>query len=187
MRSIRVLSTVAAIGTFFVMVLGEFVHLTGASTSIPDWPLAFGRLVPEMTPLVFWEWSHRLSVLIVFVTAVALIVSRPGCRAGCGCTARCHCDAGSFRRDRRNIDPTPDALGVPRDRACLRDAVLRQRGRPGVGRTWLTWGLTGGQSRGGSPRGRPERFPEDGSSHRIRRQRGCGRPCRGPRGRRSGL
>ena len=27
-----------------------------------------------MTPLVFWEWSHRLLVLIVFATVVALII-----------------------------------------------------------------------------------------------------------------
>ena len=74
MRSVKVLSTVAAIGAFAVIVLGKIVHVTGASTSIPDWPLAFGRLVPTMTPLVFWEWSHRLAVLIVFVTMVALIV-----------------------------------------------------------------------------------------------------------------
>lgn len=74
MRSVRVLSAVAAVGTFFVIVFGKIVRVTGASTSIPDWPLAFGRLVPEMTPLVFWEWSHRLLVLIVFITVVALII-----------------------------------------------------------------------------------------------------------------
>jgi heme a synthase len=73
MRSVRLLSTIAAVGTFFVIVLGKIVRVTGASTSIPDWPLAFGRLVPEMTILVFWEWSHRLFVLIVFITVVALI------------------------------------------------------------------------------------------------------------------
>ena len=74
MRSVRALSTIAAVGTFFVIVFGKIVRVTGASTSIPDWPLAFGRLVPQMTPLVFWEWSHRLLVLIVFATVVALII-----------------------------------------------------------------------------------------------------------------
>ena len=71
MRSVRVLSTVAAVGTFFVIVFGKIVRVTGASKSIPDWPLAFGQLIPEMTPLVFWEWSHRTLVLLVFVTMVA--------------------------------------------------------------------------------------------------------------------
>jgi heme a synthase len=74
MRSVRALSAIAAVGTFFVIVFGKIVRVTGASTSIPDWPLAFGRLVPPMTPLVFWEWSHRLLVLIVFATVVTLIV-----------------------------------------------------------------------------------------------------------------
>jgi heme a synthase len=74
MRSVKVLSTVAAIGSFAVIVLGKIVNVTGASTSIPDWPLAFGQLVPKMTPLVFWEWTHRLAVLIVFVTTLALVV-----------------------------------------------------------------------------------------------------------------
>ena len=74
MRSVRVLSTAAAVGTFLVIVFGKIVRVTGASTSIPDWPLAFNRLIPDMTPLVFWEWSHRLLVLIVFITLVALII-----------------------------------------------------------------------------------------------------------------
>jgi heme a synthase len=74
MRSIRVLSAIAAVGTFLVIVLGKIVRVTGASTSIPDWPLAFGRLVPEMNFLVFWEWSHRLFVLIVLLTMIALII-----------------------------------------------------------------------------------------------------------------
>ena len=73
MRTIRVLSTIAAVGTFLVIVLGKIVRVTGASESIPDWPLAFGKLIPELTPLVFWEWSHRLVVLITFLTVVALV------------------------------------------------------------------------------------------------------------------
>ena len=75
MRFVQVLSTIAAAEAYLVLVLGKIVNLTGASKSIPDWPLAFGRLVPKMSFLVFWEWSHRLCVLLVFVTTVALIIS----------------------------------------------------------------------------------------------------------------
>jgi heme a synthase len=74
MRAIRVLSTITAAGAWLVLVLGKIVHVTGASTSIPDWPLAFGRFVPPMSRLVFWEWSHRLAVLLVMGTMVALTV-----------------------------------------------------------------------------------------------------------------
>jgi cytochrome c oxidase assembly protein subunit 15 len=74
MGAVRILSTIAAVGAFFVIVVGKIVHVTGASTSIPDWPLAFGRLVPDLSGLVFWEWLHRLLVLLVVITVVALIV-----------------------------------------------------------------------------------------------------------------
>ncbi len=133
MRSVRVLSTIAAVGTFFVIVLGKIVRETGASKSIPDWPLAFGRLVPEMTPLVFWEWSHRLLVLIVFITMVALII----CAARLPGRLWLYCSLSLLMllvpaADRRAIDPVPAAaLGVRRDRLCLRDALLRERGRSG--------------------------------------------------------
>ena len=96
MRTVRVLSTIVAVETFFAIVFGKIVHVTGASTSIPDWPLAFGRLVPKMTPLVFWEWSHRLLVLLVLVTMVALIICAARLREGSGCTARHRCCCSWF-------------------------------------------------------------------------------------------
>lgn len=73
MKLMRVLSLIAAVETFLVIVTGKIVRVTGASTSIPDWPLAFGTLVPEMNRLVFLEWFHRLLVLLVVVTLIALI------------------------------------------------------------------------------------------------------------------
>lgn len=75
MRLIRVLSIVAAVETFLVIVMGKIVRVTGASTSIPDWPLAFGRLIPEMNRLVFFEWLHRLLVLLVAVTLLTLLAA----------------------------------------------------------------------------------------------------------------
>ncbi len=73
----KVLSIVAAIGAFGVIVLGKIVHVTGASTSIPDWPLAFRR-VPN--PIG--------AVLAVFATMMAL--SSPAeCRRGLYCWRRC--------------------------------------------------------------------------------------------------
>jgi heme a synthase len=74
MRSVRVLSILAAVETFFVLVFGKVVRVTGASESIPDWPLAYGRLVPQMSLPVFLEWTHRLLVLVVFITMLALII-----------------------------------------------------------------------------------------------------------------
>lgn len=73
MRLMYLLSLVATVETFLVIVTGKVVRVTGASKSIPDWPLAFGTLAPEMSRLVFLEWFHRLLVLLVVVTLVALV------------------------------------------------------------------------------------------------------------------
>lgn len=75
MEAIRLLSVLAAGGTFLVIVLGKIVRVTGASTSIPDWPLAHGKLVPKFTRLVFWEWIHRVVVLVVVLLVIALLVA----------------------------------------------------------------------------------------------------------------
>lgn len=75
MEAIRWLSASAAVATFVVIVLGKIVRVTGASTSIPDWPLAHGKLVPKFTRLVFWEWIHRVAVLLTVLLVVALLVA----------------------------------------------------------------------------------------------------------------
>jgi cytochrome c oxidase assembly protein subunit 15 len=74
MRLIRVLSFVATVETFLLIVLAKIVGVTGASKSIPTWPLAFGKLLPPMSRLVLLEWFHRLLALLVIVTLVALVV-----------------------------------------------------------------------------------------------------------------
>ena len=72
MRPFRVLSFVATVETFLVIVVAKIVGVTGASKSIPDWPLALGKLIPPMSRLVFLEWFHRLLSLLLVVTLVAL-------------------------------------------------------------------------------------------------------------------
>ena len=162
MRSVRALSTIAAVGSFFVIVLGKIVRVTGASTSIPDWPLAFGRLVPEMTPLVFWEWTHRLLVLIVFITMVALII----CAARLRGRLWLYCSLSllmllvpaligglSILRP-RCTGRSPRSTSPPRCSSSPAWSAWR------CGRAWSTWNPTAGEARDESPRGRPEPFPD---------------------------
>ena len=42
------------------MVLGALVRAHGAGLACPDWPLCFGRFVPEFDLKVAFEWSHRV-------------------------------------------------------------------------------------------------------------------------------
>lgn len=55
--------------TLVLIVLGALVRAHGAGLACPDWPLCFGRFVPQMDLRIGFEWSHRLvagSVAISF-------------------------------------------------------------------------------------------------------------------------
>jgi len=53
-------AVVTSLGTIFLLVAGALVTSTGSGLSVPDWPLSFGTLFPEMTGGVFYEHGHRL-------------------------------------------------------------------------------------------------------------------------------
>ncbi len=55
---------------YLQLVLGALMRHTGAGLAIPDFPLAFGRLVPEFTsPAVAVHYAHRLGALAVAIAA----------------------------------------------------------------------------------------------------------------------
>jgi cytochrome c oxidase assembly protein subunit 15 len=69
--------TTAAV--FFQLVLGALVRHTGAGLAIPDFPLAFGRLVPPLeTSLVAVHFAHRVGAVAVTgaILALASVVFR---------------------------------------------------------------------------------------------------------------
>lgn len=46
--------------TGFLLVFGSTVRVHGAGLSCPDWPLCFGRVVPEFDFHVYLEFGHRV-------------------------------------------------------------------------------------------------------------------------------
>ena len=51
---------------YLQLILGALMRHTGAGLAIPDFPLAFGRLVPPMeAPGVMLHFAHRLGALVV--------------------------------------------------------------------------------------------------------------------------
>lgn len=46
--------------TVGLIVLGALVRAHGAGLACPDWPLCFGKLLPQIDLKVAFEWSHRL-------------------------------------------------------------------------------------------------------------------------------
>lgn len=63
-----------AICTLFLVVAGASVTSKEAGLSVPDWPLSYGQILPEMTGGVFFETGHRLVATTVgFLTIILAI------------------------------------------------------------------------------------------------------------------
>jgi cytochrome c oxidase assembly protein subunit 15 len=63
-----------AVCTLFLVVAGASVTSKEAGLSVPDWPLSYGQVMPEMTGGVFFEHGHRMVATAVgFMTIVLAI------------------------------------------------------------------------------------------------------------------
>lgn len=60
--------------TLFLVIAGASVTSNEAGLSVPDWPLSYGRLMPEMTGGVFYEHGHRMIATTVGFMTIILAV-----------------------------------------------------------------------------------------------------------------
>jgi len=58
--------------TLLLIVAGALVTSHDAGLAVPDWPLSFGKLFPEMQGNVFWEHGHRLIAASVGILIIVL-------------------------------------------------------------------------------------------------------------------
>jgi cytochrome c oxidase assembly protein subunit 15 len=73
---IRTLALVTLATVYVQLVLGAAMRHTGAGLAIPDFPLAFGRIIPSFgAPGVAIHFAHRVGALLVAASA-ALTVAR---------------------------------------------------------------------------------------------------------------
>src|SRR6185436_11516808 len=76
-----------ATATYALLFLGGLVTSTGSGLAVPDWPLSFGQVMPEMVGGVLFEHGHRMAASLVgFLTLILSIwtvvsETRPGVRA----------------------------------------------------------------------------------------------------------
>jgi cytochrome c oxidase assembly protein subunit 15 len=70
-RGTRSLALAATLVLYVQILLGAIVRHTGAGLAIPDFPLSFGRLVPEFSnSLIMWQYAHRVGALAASVMVV---------------------------------------------------------------------------------------------------------------------
>lgn len=60
--------------TLFLVVAGASVTSNEAGLSVPDWPLSYGQVMPEMTGGVFYEHGHRMVATTVGFLTIILAV-----------------------------------------------------------------------------------------------------------------
>jgi heme a synthase len=65
-------AVICAIATFILIFVGGLVTSTGSALAVPDWPLAYGRLVPKLVGGVRFEYGHRVVAGVVVMLTVVL-------------------------------------------------------------------------------------------------------------------
>jgi cytochrome c oxidase assembly protein subunit 15 len=81
-RALHRFAVICAIATFILIFVGGLVTSTGSALAVPDWPLAYGRLVPKLVGGVRFEYGHRViagmvvMLTIVLATWIAMVERR---------------------------------------------------------------------------------------------------------------
>ncbi|MFN7922781.1 MAG: COX15/CtaA family protein, partial [Bryobacteraceae bacterium] len=60
--------------TLFLVVAGATVTSKEAGLSVPDWPLSYGQIMPEMKGGIFYEHGHRMVATTVGFLTIILAV-----------------------------------------------------------------------------------------------------------------
>lgn len=73
-RGLHAYAAIVAAATGCLLFVGGLVTSTGSGLAVPDWPLSFGQVFPQMTGGVLFEHGHRLAASSVGVLTVILAV-----------------------------------------------------------------------------------------------------------------
>jgi heme o synthase len=63
----RVVASLTAVLTFFLIIVGALVRVSGSGLGCPDWPLCHGQLIPPFDFHALVEYSHRLTATLVTI------------------------------------------------------------------------------------------------------------------------
>ena len=65
-------AVMTACGTVLLLMAGALVTSNKAADSVPDWPLAYGKLVPPLVGGVRFEYTHRVLAALVSILTLVL-------------------------------------------------------------------------------------------------------------------
>jgi heme a synthase len=74
MRLFR-LAQYTTLAAFLLIIAGGLVTTTGSGLAIPDWPLAYGTLLPPWEGGIRFEYSHRIIAGVVTLLIMALAIA----------------------------------------------------------------------------------------------------------------
>jgi len=73
-RAVHRFAVVTASATVLLLVAGALVTNNDAADSVPDWPLAYGRIIPPLIGGIRYEYAHRvIAALVAALTAILAI------------------------------------------------------------------------------------------------------------------
>ena len=72
-RGLHRFAVLTACATFGLIFVGGLVTSTGSALAVPDWPLAFGKLIPALQGGVRFEYGHRVAAGTVTILTLALM------------------------------------------------------------------------------------------------------------------
>jgi heme a synthase len=73
-RGLHRFAVLLVCATFVLIFVGGLVKSTGSELSVPDWPLAFGKLIPSLKGGVLFEYSHRVAAGVVSLLTLGLML-----------------------------------------------------------------------------------------------------------------
>src|SRR6202167_843747 len=68
--------------TVLLLMAGALVTSNDAADSVPDWPLAYGKIIPPLVGGIRYEYAHRLmaGTVAIFTLVLAILLARSGSR-----------------------------------------------------------------------------------------------------------
>jgi cytochrome c oxidase assembly protein subunit 15 len=74
LRSVHRFAIALSCCTVLLLMAGALVTSNDAADSVPDWPLAYGKIIPPMVGGIRYEFTHRVVAAVVAVLTLALAI-----------------------------------------------------------------------------------------------------------------